>query len=197
MKDKVLDDKVREEIIAAATGVFETYGFIKVSMQDISSASRKGRSSLYYYFNNKTEVFDAVVEKMLKHTLELCAHSVSKDASLAQNMANFQLQKLKAIKVLVKQYYLVFRDLRHDPSLLFNKMRLLLDEEFALIDQVLRWAIEKGEIKPLSPQDSRFLGETMVVALRSFEQEIILFDRFPDFEEKLTWIVEIFCNGLK
>ncbi|OKS86026.1 TetR/AcrR family transcriptional regulator [Mucilaginibacter polytrichastri] len=197
MKTKVLDDKVKEEIIAAATIVFETYGFTKVSMLDISSASKMGRSSLYYYFKNKIEVFDAVVEKKMREIYELCVLSVSESASLAENMESYHLQKLKAIKAMVRRCNLIFQDLRHNPSLLFSKMRVLMDEENALVDTILRWAIEKHEIKSLSPQDSRFLAETMVVALRSFEQEIVLFDRFPDFEEKLSWVVAIFCNGLK
>ncbi|RKR80755.1 TetR family transcriptional regulator [Mucilaginibacter gracilis] len=193
----MLDDKIREDIISAATGVFETYGLVKVTMLDISQASKKARSSLYYYFKNKTEVFDAVVEKKMKEVFDSCSAMLSKEASLTDNMETYHINKLKAIKDMVRQYSLVFRDLRHDPSLLFLKMRFMLEDENALIDKVLRWAIEKKEIKEMSVQDSRFLAETMVVALRSFEQEIVLFDRFPNFEEKLTWVIAIFCNGLK
>ena len=197
MKPKVLDDRIREEIILAATSVFETYGLVKVTMQDISLASKKARSSLYYYFKNKTEVFDAVVEKRMKEVFDGCSAMISKEASLTYNLENYHLNKLKAIKDMVRQYPLVFRDLRHDPSLLFLKMRIMMEEEKALVDKILRWAVERREIKDLSGQDSRFLAETMVIALRSFEQEIVLFDRFPDFEEKLTWVISIFCNGLK
>jgi len=197
MKDHTLDDSVREEIISAAAEVFENYGLAKVTMRDISSATKRGRSSLYYYFKNKNEVFDALAEKMMRDIFEACAGNLSIEASLPENIEKFQLHKLRTLRGMVLRFHLVFRDLRQDPTFLFGKMRVLLDEEFALIEKTLKWAMDKGEIKPLSPADSRFLAETMVIALRSFEQEIVLFDRFPDFEEKLAWVVAIFCKGLK
>lgn len=197
MKGKIPDDKVKEDIVLAATDVFVTYGISKVSMHDISSASKMGRSSLYYYFSNKMEVFDAVGEKKMKTVFEICANEASRDASLAENLEKFQIRKLNEVKLLVKQFYLVILDLRQDPSLLFAKMRVLPEDEIVFYDQMLRWAIEKREIKDLSAEDSRFLSETLVTAMGTFELEILLFDRLPNFEKKLSWLTKILYHGLQ
>ena len=47
------EDFVRMQIIEASKTVFKKYGFKKATMNHIAKASDKGRSTLYYYFQNK------------------------------------------------------------------------------------------------------------------------------------------------
>ena len=54
---------MRENIVSAATEVFSRYGFKKTSMEDIARALRMGKSSIYYYFKGKEEIFQAVVDR--------------------------------------------------------------------------------------------------------------------------------------
>ncbi|AMP99507.1 Regulatory protein TetR [Pedobacter cryoconitis] len=191
------EEQIKEEIVTAAIGVFESYGFTRVSMQDISKAGKKGRTTLYYYFGNKTEVFDAVVEKLCLQIFDTCQGVIDPNASMSTNLENFYTKKLQEIKFLTKKYHLVLEDLKQQPGLAAAKTRVLLEEEGSVIYKMIRWAIEKKEIAELTEADSRFLAETIVTAFKSFEQEIILFNRFPDMEAKLSWISQIFCKGLK
>lgn len=191
------EEQIKEEIINAAIGVFESYGFTRVSMQDISKAGKKGRTTLYYYFGNKTEVFDAVVEKLSLQIFDTCLAVIDPNASMSTNLEKFYTKKLQEIKSLTKRYHLVLEDLKQQPELAAAKTRVLLEEEGSVIYKMIRWAIEKEEIAELNEADSRFLAETIVTAFKSFEQEIILFNRFPDMEAKLSWISQIFCKGLK
>ncbi|NTD99919.1 TetR/AcrR family transcriptional regulator [Agrobacterium tumefaciens] len=191
------EDQIRDEIITAAIGVFESYGFTRVSMQDISKAGKKGRTTLYYYFGNKTEVFDAVVEKLCLQIFDTCQAIIDPNASMSTNLENFYTKKLQEIKFLTKKYHLVLEDLKQQPELAAAKTRVLLEEEGSVVYKMIRWAIEKKEIAELNEADSRFLAETIVTAFKSFEQEIILFNRFPNMEVKLSWLSQIFCKGLK
>ena len=191
------EEQIKEEIITAAIGVFESYGFTRVSMQDISKAGKKGRTTLYYYFGNKTEVFDAVVEKLCLQIFDTCQAVIDPNASMSTNLENFYTKKLQEIKSLTKKYHLVLEDLKQQPELAAAKTRVLLEKEGSVLYKMIRWAIEKKEIAELTEADSRFLAETIVTAFKSFEQEIILFNRFPDMEAKLSWLSLIFCKGLK
>ncbi len=56
------NDGMRSTIIKAAKELFAKFGYKKTTMEDIAIALRKGKSSLYYYFKNKEEIFQAVVE---------------------------------------------------------------------------------------------------------------------------------------
>ena len=191
------EEQIKEEIINAAIGVFESYGFTRVSMQDISKAGKKGRTTLYYYFGNKTEVFDAVIEKLCLQIFDTCLAVIDPNASMSTNLEKFYTKKLQEIKSLTKKYHLVLEDLKQQPDLAAAKTRVLLEKEGSVLYKLIRWAIEKKEIAELTEADSRFLAETIVTAFKSFEQEIILFNRFPDMEAKLSWLSLIFCKGLK
>ena len=54
-------DTVREEILTVAQDIFSRYGYKKTTLDDIAQAIRKGKSSLYYYFSSKEDLFQAVI----------------------------------------------------------------------------------------------------------------------------------------
>ena len=54
---------VKEEIIIEAQKLFQQYGLRKATMGEIAKACEKTNSTLYHYYKNKEEVFDAVLQK--------------------------------------------------------------------------------------------------------------------------------------
>ena len=54
---------VKDTIISIAQSTFRKYGFRKTTMEEIAYAAGKTKSTMYYYFESKEEVFQAVVEK--------------------------------------------------------------------------------------------------------------------------------------
>jgi len=54
-------EEYRRRIILTASKIFSHYGFRKTTMEEISRALKKGKSSIYYYFGSKEEIFEAVV----------------------------------------------------------------------------------------------------------------------------------------
>jgi len=68
----VVKEEVRIHIVGIARRIFTRYGFRKATMEEIASTSQMGKSSIYYYFKSKEEIFRAVVEfeaQMLKERL--------------------------------------------------------------------------------------------------------------------------------
>ncbi|RLD78380.1 MAG: TetR/AcrR family transcriptional regulator, partial [Bacteroidetes bacterium] len=59
----LLQDDIKENILDVAQSIFRKYGFKKTTMDEIAKAARKGKSTLYYYFKSKEEIFAAVIEK--------------------------------------------------------------------------------------------------------------------------------------
>ncbi|VTR53589.1 TetR/AcrR family transcriptional regulator [Sphingobacterium thalpophilum] len=192
----VQQENIREEIILSSMKVFETYGYTRVSMQDISKACGKGRSTLYYYFDSKMAVFDAIAMYLCREVFTVAKASYNRNASLEHNLTGFLRAKLRQINLITKRFHLAFEDLKSDPALLLSKTRYMLDEEIALIREMIEVAISKKEIQSLEKKDVLFLSEMLVTTSRCFEQEVILFDRFPDFETRLAWLTSICVKGL-
>ena len=55
--------KTRERLIEVARQLFLKKGVENTTMNDIATASEKGRRTIYTYFKNKREIFNAVIEQ--------------------------------------------------------------------------------------------------------------------------------------
>lgn len=193
---EVVIDGVKEEIIDGAISAFKKYGYTKVTMQDISKEAGKVRSTVYKYFDNKAEVLNAMCAKIMASILNDCAEAISKRRSLSANIEQYFRRKLEKIRALVVNYELLVNDLKADPSLIIVQTRCMMNEELQLIGNIISWAVENEDIKPLNDEDRAFLAETLQTAFRSFEMDVILFGRFPNYEEKLSWLAQMLQKGL-
>lgn len=55
--------KTRERLLDVARQLFASNGVERTTMNDIAAASDKGRRTIYTYFKNKKEIYDAVIER--------------------------------------------------------------------------------------------------------------------------------------
>lgn len=70
--------KTRDRFIDVARQLFAKKGIEKTTMNDIACASDKGRRTIYTYFKNKREIYNAVIEhesELLVGTMRDIAHS--------------------------------------------------------------------------------------------------------------------------
>lgn len=56
----------RDMIIDVAADLFATIGLRRTTMETIAVAAGRGRRTIYMYFKNKAEIYDAVVEREIK-----------------------------------------------------------------------------------------------------------------------------------
>ena len=55
----------RQLIMETVVGLFARYGFTKTSLEDIASAARIAKGTVYYYFPGKEELFTSVIEQKM------------------------------------------------------------------------------------------------------------------------------------
>lgn len=58
--------KTRQKLVDVARQLFAKNGVVNTTMNDIATASGKGRRTLYTYFKNKEEIYYAVIESELE-----------------------------------------------------------------------------------------------------------------------------------
>lgn len=64
--------KTREKLIEVARQLFAHKGIENTTMSDIATASEKGRRTIYTYFKNKREIYNAVIEKESEQVVAAC-----------------------------------------------------------------------------------------------------------------------------
>jgi AcrR family transcriptional regulator len=97
-------DLNRETILQIAQEIFSKFGYKKTTLDDIANAVRKGKSSLYYYFSSKEDLFQAVIDKevdVLKQALEKV---VFRSMDPEEKLREYILTKLTTFRELANLY---------------------------------------------------------------------------------------------
>lgn len=97
-------DVNRETILQIAQEIFSKFGYKKTTLDDIANAVRKGKSSLYYYFSSKEDLFQAVIAKevdILKQALEKV---VFRSMDPEEKLREYILTKLRTFRDLANLY---------------------------------------------------------------------------------------------
>ena len=90
--------KTKDLMIEVARQLFARVGFTNTTMNDIADASKKGRRTLYTYFRNKDEIFQAVIERELErlwHDMELIRRLPATPEEKILTMMLTHLDKIK------------------------------------------------------------------------------------------------------
>src|ERR1700722_18363706 len=94
----IKEEVMQEQILQAAKQLFTVHGFAKVTMDDVAKAVGKGRSSLYYYYKNRDEIFDAVVNMEVNETLSTVEKAVDKAGTAEAKFNAYCKTKLRMAK---------------------------------------------------------------------------------------------------
>ena len=187
------DDKnIRDSIINAASELFAKFGFKKTTMDEIARAARKGKSSLYHYFNSKEDVFQAVLEKESNLIKEEVRKALEKEDSLIEKVRVYILTRMRMVKRL-GNYYSAIRDEYYDNYGFIEKMRTkyFLDEA-ETIENILREGVETGifNIKELE-----LTAVTIIIALKGLEFSW-LFEKGIYDEMSIDNMLEVLFYGI-
>ena len=107
--------KTRDKLIEVARLLFARTGVENTTMNDIATASKKGRRTLYTYFKSKTDIYRAVVDSELRILYEALDTVVNKEIPADEKLLQFIRTRAEIIKHVVfrngtlKAYF--FRDI--------------------------------------------------------------------------------------
>ncbi|NLI37689.1 MAG: TetR/AcrR family transcriptional regulator [Bacteroidales bacterium] len=136
--------KTRNKIIDAARQVFAKKGVENATMNDIAVAARKGRRTLYTYFNNKEELYWAVAETELDLLSDMMEQAASKDISPDKKIIAVIYARLETVKVEVYRNGTLKADFFRDIWKVETVRKRFDIRQILLFKQILREGVEKG-----------------------------------------------------
>ena len=93
--------KTRAKLVDVARQLFAKKGVEDTTMNDIAQASKKGRRTLYTYFESKEQIYMAVVESELEMLSTQMEKAASKPVSPDKKILELIMTHLDAIKMVV------------------------------------------------------------------------------------------------
>lgn len=187
-------DTVRNSILKSARELFAKFGYRKTTMEDIAQALRKGKSSLYYYFKNKEEIFQAVIElesELLEHRLR---EVVSSEYSPRQKFHDYVIVRMETLREL-ENYQKAMRDEAYgDYHFLDNVRERSEQAEQEMLRGVMEEGVSTGEF---DIKNLRLAAIGISTALRGLELPLFRgIENFDDFRLQLDNILNIMFFGI-
>ena len=139
-------DLNRENILKIARDIFSKYGFKKTTLDDIANAVRKGKSSLYYYFESKEDLFQAVIMKevdILAHELEIV---INRNTDPIDKLRDYILTKLTTFRGLANFYHAIENDITA-VGFINDIKRKYEQDEIRMIKRILIEGVRKNEFE--------------------------------------------------
>lgn len=165
------NDEVREQLVQAARLVFARYGFKKTSLDDIAREARKGKSTIYYYFKSKDEIFKAVIDAEAEIRVKAIEEQISGISDSQEKLRTYIYIRMKALKMVVNYYEAIKNDLL-DNLYFVNTFRN--DHFEAEVNQIKLMLLEGIDKNHFTIQNPELTAKTIVTALHGFEVPLIL-----------------------
>lgn len=122
--------RTREKLIEVARQLFANKGIENTTMSDIANASDKGRRTIYTYFKNKREIYNAILEneseRLVQQIRQVAAGELSPDVKLRE--------------FIMARAHLVKTD---DKATMAEKLRSLFNLDLNRIERIRKLALEK------------------------------------------------------
>jgi TetR/AcrR family transcriptional regulator, repressor for uid operon len=184
----------RDQILAAARSCFIDRGYHPTRMEDIASAAGLSKGGVYFHFQSKQEVFDALVQEEFDRSMNVLKMVSEGESPVAEKM-----------QVLAKHYLEYFSSAPDAPRffVVMGEMGLrdealakrLLEMQSAYIEQIAK-LVDQGITEGfLRPVDSKIVASLLKALLDGIEGLQAI--RYPmDLSRFLGVGMELVLGGL-
>lgn len=195
MKPKYyLQEDVRDALLAAARDIFAYYGYNKTNVDEIAKAAKKGKSTFYYYYKSKEEIFQDVIEQEAKIFRIKIIDAISNDTDPIDKMKQYILTRLNAFENLVV-FYSALKNEALEHFAFIESIRSKYDtEQVNIIKMILLEAVENDRIEL---DDVNLASESIGIILKGLEYHL-MFSKSGEIieEKKIDKIISMVFNGI-
>lgn len=187
-------EETRDAIIQIARNIFGKYGFQKTSMNQIANANRKGKSSLYYYFNSKEDVFIAVLQQEAMMLKGQILASIAEYDDPKDKIRAYVHIRMNGFKNLLNLYDAIRNEYLSHLPFIENARKNYDAEEQNMIKSILDDGIARGFF---SISDTTIASLAIVTAMKGLEYPFFITDETTDVvENQIEALLNILFYGL-
>lgn len=122
--------KTRDKLIDVARQLFANKGIENTTMSDIANASDKGRRTIYTYFKNKREIYNAILERESERLVQQLRTIVESDEAPDVKVREFIRLRIQMVK-------------SDDKATMTEKLRSIFNLDLIRIEKIRKLALVK------------------------------------------------------
>lgn len=183
---------LKEQIILTSREVFSKFGFKKTSVEGIAQNMRKKKSSIYYYFNSKEEIFEAVLDYEANILRQEIMKKLLEHKKASDKLKEYVHTRMFYLKKMINFYDALKNDYFNHMPFIEKLRKKFDDEEVGIIRSILIEGVVTNEFSIKRPDLAALAIFTAMKGL-----EIPFMQEETDLEDRLNYLMDILFYGIK
>ena len=186
---------IQGKIINAAREVFTRFGYGKTTMEDIAKEMGKGKSSIYYYFTSKEDIFKAVIEKEILLMKTRIVDAVSRTQDSREKLKVYVAERMHGLKNLKNLYNVLRTDFVTNRDFVEQTRQQTDQEEINIVTAILNQGVQEGIFHL---EDTLLTAIAIVTALKGMEIPLLITETGGDqlLEQRLDRLLDVLFFGI-
>ncbi len=189
-------NKTRDKFIEVARQLFARKGVENTTMNDIASASEKGRRTIYTYFKSKREIFNAVIESETDQLLEGLRAVICQQLPPEEKLRRYVECRLRTMREIVSRNGSLRAGFFRDVRKVDRARSVIAKKETQILIDILREGVEKGVFRILNVREWAIIIANAIHGLDvPYIRDGLVDDGMDD--EKITRMMsDLLLNGI-
>lgn len=184
---------MKEKILDIAFKHFTQYGFARTTLTSIAVALGKRKTSLYYYFKNKEDIFAAIVRVEAENLINELEKVFKKEPDELECLKKYITMRIRHMHMVTIRY-----------SALKEELLLLLPEiekarspyhlkEVGMVEKLLYKGIENGVFKNIHSEQ---VAKVLVNTLKGLEIPMYVSNELSYDPKDIEGFISLFIHGI-
>ncbi|MBN2250964.1 MAG: TetR/AcrR family transcriptional regulator [Candidatus Altiarchaeota archaeon] len=184
---------MREQIIESAKDIFSRFGFRKTTVDDIARSIHKAKSSIYYYFSSKEEIFEEVIRREYAYLKDRLSDALAGEETPEGKLRAYVITRLRVLLKVSNFYGAITSDYFEYFGLIEKLRKDYVQEEIRVFRGILQEGVQKGAFKI---KNIDITAHTVITALKGLEYDWATTDNASELEADVQKILDIVLYGI-
>lgn len=185
--------KVREQILDTAFRHFITHGYAKTTLSGIAEELGKQKTAIYYYFKNKEDIFNSIVQLEAMNLLEELKKILTSEEDVTKVLKSYVSARVYAMYNVSSKYKLLKEELFLLLPQIETSRSSYHEKEIVLLAELLNKGMKKGVIRTT---DAGLMSKVIVNTLKGLEIPMFVKNEFKADAVEIDVMVSVFLKGI-
>jgi AcrR family transcriptional regulator len=186
------EDLTKTEILRSANSLFQKWGFLKTTMEDIAREAGKSKCTLYHYYKNKEEVLEAVSRDHILRSITKAKEKIAKVKGYQNKIKMYFYLSLSHMRQMSILNDVLRREIMSEKGLLRKLAKFHDEQEAEIIGSILREGREQGEFPGLDDEEVPVAVRAIMLVKRSLAMNIFIDNKD---KESIDMIMKFLLGG--
>ena len=184
----------KRKIVEAAKAVFGNYGFKRTSLADIAEQARMSRSALYHYFEDKLDLFHAVLNLELEEISRRTSKALSSVSGSSDRLRAYIHTRMQAVLELGNYYSAMVDEYFEHMGFIEKYRKRAIEDETNILQSILDEGVKQGEF---SIRDTELAAIGISMALKGLEFPWVIRKGKARIKKDLDILIDLLFWGIK